>query len=162
MRLFTRVDLLRRIGLLALLSAGIPCGHAGATIQPAVPVLEQEAQSVRTVCTKCHAMQIVTDTPMGYDAWHETVQKMLDRGADATDDQLQDIMDWLHRTMTTIDVNSADTDELQTVLGVSGRVAQAIVARRNSNRFADIADLKSVPGIDASIIDAKARLIFFH
>jgi transcriptional accessory protein Tex/SPT6 len=107
-------------------------------------------------------MQIVTDTPMGYDAWHETVQKMLDRGADATDDQLQDIMDWLHRTMTTIDVNSADTDELQTVLGVSGRVAQAIVARRNSNRFADIADLKSVPGIDASIIDAKARLIFFH
>jgi len=135
---------------------------AGAGTLPAQPTLAQEAQSVNAVCGRCHGMQLVMDSPMDYDSWHETVQKMLDRGADATDDQLQDIMDWLHHTMTTIDVNTADADELQLVLEVTPQVAQAIVARRTDHRFADLSDLKSVPGIDSSLLDAKTRLIYFH
>jgi transcriptional accessory protein Tex/SPT6 len=107
-------------------------------------------------------MQLVMDSPMDYDSWHDIVQKMLDRGADATDDQLQDIMDWLHHTLTTINVNSADPDELQLVLDVTPQVARDIVARRTAHRFADLADLKSVPGIDSSVLDAKTRLIFFQ
>jgi competence protein ComEA len=104
---------------------------------------------------------LVMDTPRSYDAWRETVQTMVDRGASGTDDQFDDIMDYLHRTMTTIDVNTADADELQMVLNVPQAVAQAIVARRTSRKFVGLADLKSVPGIDASMVDAKARLIFF-
>jgi len=102
------------------------------------------------------------DTPMSYDAWHDTVQKMIDRGAVGTDEQLEDIMDYLHRTMTTINVNTADTDELGIVLDVSDSVARTIVTRRNKRKFTDLADLKSVPGIDASAMDARARLIFFR
>ena len=99
---------------------------------------------------------------MSYDAWHDTVQKMIDRGAVGTDEQLEDIMDYLHRTMTTINVNTADTDELGIVLDVSDSVARTIVTRRNKRKFTDLADLKSVPGIDASAMDARARLIFFR
>jgi len=33
------------------------------------------------ICSSCHGMQMVTDTPRDYDAWHDTVQKMIDRGA---------------------------------------------------------------------------------
>ena len=53
---------------------------------------------------------------MSYDAWHDTVQTMVDRGASGTDEQFDDIMDYLHRTMTTINVNAADADELEIVL----------------------------------------------
>jgi DNA uptake protein ComE-like DNA-binding protein len=102
------------------------------------------------------------DTPMSYDAWHDTVQKMIDRGAVGTDEQLEDIMDYLHRTMTTINVNAADVDELAIVLDVSDSVARTIVTRRGKRKFTDLADLKSVQGIDASALDARARLIFFR
>jgi len=99
---------------------------------------------------------------MSYDAWHDTVQKMIDRGAVGTDEQLEDIMDYLHRTMTTINVNTADFDELAIVLDVSDSVARTIVTRRNKRKFTDLTDLKSVQGIDAEAMDARARLIFFR
>ena len=126
------------------------------------PSLAQEGVSLQAVCGKCHNLQIVMDTPMSYDAWHDTVQKMIDRGAVATDEQLEDIMDYLHRTMTMINVNTADVDEIAIVLDVSDTVARAIVTRRGKHEFTDLADLKSVPGIDASAMDARARLIFFR
>jgi len=124
--------------------------------------LAREAESLKAVCAKCHNLQMVTSTPRSYDAWHDTVQKMVDRGAKGTDDQYDDIMDYLHRTMTTIDVNSADADELEIVLNASETTAQAIVARRSTKKFTGLADLKSIPGVDASTVDAKARMIFFH
>jgi competence protein ComEA len=123
---------------------------------------EREARSLQIVCAKCHNLQIVMDTPKSYDAWQESVQKMVNLGAKGTDAQYDDIMDYLHRTITTIDVNSADADELEIVLHVSETVTQAIVARRRTKKFTGLADLKSVPGVDASIVDKKARLIFFN
>jgi len=122
----------------------------------------REVQSLKAVCAKCHNLQIVMDTPKSYDAWHDTVQKMVDLGAKGTDGQYDDIMDYLHRTMTTIDVNSADPDELEIILNASETAAQAIVARRRTKKFTGLADLKSISGVDASIVDAKARLIFFN
>jgi competence protein ComEA len=132
-----------------------------ATVAPPAPDLAREALSLKAVCAHCHNLQIVMDTPMSYTAWHDTVQTMVDRGAGGTDEQFDDVMDYLHRTMTTIDVNTAPADELEIVLHVTGTAAQAIIARRSTQRFTDLGDLKSVPGVDASTVDAKARLIFF-
>jgi len=124
--------------------------------------LAREEQSLKTVCAHCHNLQMVTSTPRSYDAWHDTVQKMVDHGARGTDDQLDDIMDYLHRTLTTIDVNSADEDELEIVLDVSETTAEAIVSRRKIRKFTGTADLKSIPGVDGSTVDSKARMIFFN
>ena len=133
----------------------------GADVAPPAPDLAREGRSLKAVCAKCHNLEIVLDTPMSYDAWHDTVQKMVDRGASGTDDQFDDIMDYLHRTMTTIDVNTADADELEIVLNVPDKAAQAIIARRSTQKFTGLSDLESVPNIDSSTIDSKARLIFF-
>jgi hypothetical protein len=151
------VPLVAALGLVAV--------RAADTAPPAAeqdPILAQEGVSLQAVCGKCHSLQIVMDTPMSYDAWHDTVQKMIDRGAVGTDEQLEDIMDYLHRTMTTINVNTADVDELAIVLDVSDSIARAIVTRRGERKFSDLADLKSIQGIDASAMDARARLIFFR
>ena len=102
------------------LSAGlfVPALFAAAWAVSASQTSDQarEAQSLKAVCAKCHNLQIVMDTPKSYDAWHDTVQKMVNLGAKGTDEQYDDIMDYLHRTITTIDVNSADPDELEIVL----------------------------------------------
>jgi competence protein ComEA len=140
----------------ALLAAAWAAGAPQASVQT------REARAVITVCARCHDMQIVMDTPKSMDAWQVTMQKMVDLGAKGTDQQYDDIMDFLHRTITTIDVNSADLDELEIVLNASEPTAQAIVARRQTKKFTGLADLKSIPGIDASTVDSKARLIFFN
>jgi competence protein ComEA len=126
------------------------------------PRLVREAKSLQAVCGKCHDLQIVRNTPRSLDDWRDTMQKMVDRGASGTDDQYDDILDYLHRTMTTIDVNSADADELATVLAVPDSAVKLIIARRAGKKFADLNDLKSIPGVDAAIVDAKAKLIYFQ
>lgn len=128
---------------------------------PPVSDLNRELVSVKAVCAHCHTLQIVMDTPRSFDEWQTTVQTMVDQGAAGTDAQFDDIMDYLHRTMTTIDINSAPAEQLQRVLDLPEQVALALVARRNTKKFADLADLKSVPGVNETVIDAKARMIFF-
>jgi competence protein ComEA len=125
------------------------------------PDMARETKSLNAVCAHCHTLQIVTDTPRSFEEWHDTVQAMVDRGASGTDEQFDDVMDYLHRTMTTINVNTADAGELEIVLNVPKTVAEAVVARRATQKFTGVADLKSISGIDAAVVDAKARLIFF-
>ena len=124
--------------------------------------LAREYHSLRLVCTQCHGLELLRDTPRSYAEWHETVQQMVDRGATGSDRQFADIMDYLHRTLTTISVNNADAQELEIVLGVSPEVARAILSRRARRRFASLADLESVAGTDAAALRSKARLIFFN
>jgi competence protein ComEA len=143
-----------------VLFAAVPMAAAWGN-GPSPRDLARESRSLKVVCARCHNLQIVMDTPMSYGAWHDTVQNMMDRGATGTDQQFADVMDYLHRTMTTIDVNTADADELQIVLHVPRATAQAILARRSTQKFTGLADLKSVPGVDASTVEAKAKLIFF-
>jgi competence protein ComEA len=133
-----------------------------AEVAPPGPHLAREGQSLKAVCAKCHNLQLVMDTPRSYGDWHDTVQQMVDRGASGTDEQFDDIMDYLHRTMTTINVNTAVADELEIVLNVPDTTAQAIIARRGTQKFTGLADLKAVSGVDASTVNAKARLIFFN
>ena len=148
--------------LVTAAGAVAPGGADSAALGPENPALAQEFASLQAVCAKCHDLEIVMSTPMSSEGWHDTVQKMIDRGAEGTDDQFDDIIDYLHRTMTMINVNSADLEELETVLNVPENVARAIVARRSARRITDLADLKTISGIDASSLDRKARLIFFN
>ena len=134
----------------------------GAVSTASADLLAREHASLQAVCAKCHNLQIVMDTPMSYEAWHDTVQMMIDRGAQGTDEQLSEIMDYLHRTATTIDVNAADADELAIVLGVADPVVKSIMARRAARKFANLDDLKTVPGIDAAGLDGRRRLLFFQ
>jgi competence protein ComEA len=148
-------------GVAWLLAAGFPLAARAADAEGGRS-LAQEYHSLQMVCTECHVLELVRDTPRSYDAWHETVQEMVDRGATGTDQQFEDIMDYLHRTLTTIDVNNADTDELEIVLGVSDKVAHAIIQRRAQRRFTGLADLETIRGTNRVALKAKARLIYFN
>jgi DNA uptake protein ComE-like DNA-binding protein len=152
-----------RIACLVVCAAalGLPGPPLGAQAPGDDHLAEQEGASLKAVCGKCHNLQVVLGARMSYDAWHETVQSMIDRGAQGSDDQLDDVMDYLHRNQTTINVNVADADELGIVLEAPDAVIKAIVARRKNRKFENVADLKTVAGVNAAVLDAKARLLFF-
>ena len=107
-------------------------------------------------------MQMVTDTPRDWDAWHDTVQKMIDRGARGTPDEFDLVMDFLFQNVTPIDVNHADPGSLMGILHTSQQTADAIIARRTARPFKDLVDLESVPGLDKTVLEAKKRMIFFQ
>jgi hypothetical protein len=121
----------------------------------------REAQSLQAVCAKCHNLELVTDTPRSFEEWQDTIQQMVDRGAKGTDAQFDDILDLLHRTLTTINVNTAEASELQIVLDIPQGVSAAIIERRSKQLFTGLDDLKTVQGLDPAAVDARASLIFF-
>ena len=130
---------------------------------PNVSLLARERQSLQQVCgTQCHTLDLFASARKSYDDWHETVQKMVDRGANGTDDQFMDIMDYLFQTQTIIDVNTVAAEDLAIILQLSPAQAQAIVARREQKKFANLANLKSVRGIDTAKVDAKAAFLVFQ
>ncbi len=126
------------------------------------PDLVREAKSLQAVCGKCHNLQIVMDTPRSLDDWRDTMQAMVDRGATGTDDQYDEILDYLHRTVTTIDVNSAQADDFAAVLNIPDATVRLIIDRRSKKKFVDLADLKSIPGVDAATVDSKSKLLYFQ
>ncbi len=141
------------IAAVILLLAGPACAQEATTPQAAVA----------KVCTSCHAMQLVMDTPRDYDAWHDTVQKMIDRGAQGSQEEFALVMDFLFQNMTTVDVNHAGLEDLMTVLQAPQAAGEAIIARREKRPFKDMADLPaSVPGLDPAVLTAKKRMIFFQ
>jgi hypothetical protein len=138
------------------------CG-APAMAQPGAREATSPETAAVKVCSGCHTMQIVMDTPKDYDAWHDTVQSMIDRGAQGTPDEFDLVMQFLFENMTTVDVNHADTETLMAVLHAPQATAEAIVARRSTHSFKDLADLEgSVPGLDRTKLEAKKRMIFFQ
>jgi hypothetical protein len=141
-----------------LATLGLPAWGQPATTEATTP----EAAAVK-ICSSCHGMQMVTDTPRDYDAWHDTVQKMIDRGARGTPDEFDLVMDFLFQNVTPIDVNHADQETLMAILHTSQTAAEAIMARRASRPFADLADLeRAVPGLDRAFLEGKKRMIFFQ
>jgi hypothetical protein len=102
------------------------------------------------------------DTPKDFDAWHDTVQEMIDRGASGTPAEFDLVMQFLYQNMTTVDVNHADEDMLAATLHATPAAVAAIVTRRKTQPYKDLADLEaSVPGLDRAALESKKRMIFF-
>jgi hypothetical protein len=151
--------------VVVLLSSGLLLATFGfpATSQPAAREATTPGGATIKLCASCHSIQIVMDTPKDYDGWHDTVQKMIDRGAQGTRDEFDLVMQFLFQNMTTIDVNHADKETLMVVLHASQSAADAILARRVSRPFKDIGDLEnSVAGLDKALLDSKKGMIFFQ
>ena len=143
-----------------VLGAVLLCGAAQA--QNAATEATTPLTAAVKICSACHAMQLVTDTPRDYDTWHDTVQSMIDRGARGTPDEFDLVMQFLFENVTPVDVNHADADTLMAVLHAGKPAVDAIVARRTGRPFKDLAELETVPGLDRALLESKKRIIFFQ
>jgi len=123
-------------------------------------------ETMQRLCSSCHGPEIVLGKRLTRDGWSQIVLNMVQRGAQGTDDEFADIVDYLTNTVSVeaakINVNKATAKQLQTGLEISDKDADAILQYRQANGdFKTIDDLKKVPGLDAAKVDAKkAKLIF--
>lgn len=145
--------------------------------------------AVVRVCSGCHLLTVVTSERKSESDWTDTVVEMRGRGANATDDDMVAIVEYLAKNYgpnspapaaatpapaaaaaapatsaasAKVDVNTASAAAIASGLGLTQDEAQAIVAYREKNgKFTDIAGLKQVPGIDAAKIDAGKDKVEF-
>jgi competence protein ComEA len=127
---------------------------------PVKPVVEK-------VCGGCHSFTVLSDNRATKDHWEAIVEKMVSRGAEGTDEELDQVVDYLSKHFgpdvpKKINVNKAAAAELVKTLAISQGNADAIVQYRAKNgAFKNLEALKSVPGIDAKQIEAKKEWIEF-
>ncbi|HUE62878.1 MAG TPA: helix-hairpin-helix domain-containing protein [Rhizomicrobium sp.] len=115
---------------------------------------------VQPVCTRCHSPEMFLHS-RSWSGWQGVFNQMKGYGAAGSQEQWNHIYSYFQHSLTFIDVNHADEDELSAVLGVDERTAIAIVQRRTDHRFQTAADLEAVPGVDKHRVDNIApRLLF--
>jgi DNA uptake protein ComE-like DNA-binding protein len=109
---------------------------------------------VMKICLDCHDLDTVKADNRTKEAWKKTVAKMVDRGAEGTDEQLDAIVNYLSKNFGRINVNKALPEELVSGLDFSPAEAQAIVEYRDKNgAYKTWRDLSNA--VDPARVEAK-------
>jgi DNA uptake protein ComE-like DNA-binding protein len=120
-----------------------------------------DLQAVKEVCGKCHAIGVFLNKPRAWDRWNDVFADMTRRGADGTTDQLALVTKYFLQNLTLVNVNTSPAEELGWVLEVSDNVVATVMAQRQVKPFANLAQLKALPGVDAAKLEQrKTRIIF--
>ena len=120
-----------------------------------------------TICGKCHSPDRSAALHQSRRAWDMTVAKMVGMGATGTDDQLNEVVNYLAKSFPAppprpIDINTATPVDLESSLLLLKSEAKAIVKYRTENgNFKSLDDLRKVPGLDFKKIEEKKDRIAF-
>jgi competence ComEA-like helix-hairpin-helix protein len=118
--------------------------------------------TIERVCIACHPFENIIKTRRAIRDWNDQVTVMKGRGAPGTDPDFVTIRKYLIRYYGIVRVNTATADELTSVLGLSAKDAAAIVAYRAANgKFADLASLEKVEGVDKAKLEEQPDALRF-
>ena len=110
---------------------------------------DHPAVAFKRVCSSCHDAERILAARRTRTQWEEIIEKMIERGAEGTDDDFTAAEQYLLRVSGRVNVNRAVGTDLVTILGLTQKDADAIVEYRKANgEFKDFDDLCKVPGID--------------
>jgi competence protein ComEA len=122
---------------------------------------------LQKVCGKCHSAEQAASLRQSRTGWEETVSKMVNMGAEGTDDEYEAILVYLTKnfgpeTPKPININKATPVEIETTLGLTRTESAAVVQyRTDKGDFKTLDDLKNVPGVDFAKIQARKSRITF-
>jgi competence protein ComEA len=138
-----------------------PPSATAAAAQDPFPEADGKAALLK-VCGSCHTAETVIQTLRTRQEWSEVTDQMARFGAEATDQEYDQILTYLARHFSPIKVNKATAKDLETTLDIPTTVAEAIVAYRlEKGEFKTVDDLKNVPGLESGKIEArKGRILF--
>ena len=97
-------------------------------------------ETVMRVCTACHDIEAVPRLHYSREGWANLVSSMKDMGADATDAELAQIVNYLAKNFGKVqeaakktNVNTATAKEIEAALGFTTKESELIVAYRTKN-----------------------------
>jgi competence ComEA-like helix-hairpin-helix protein len=147
--------------VLSTLIVAAPSNRAAA--QQAQAAADDPAAGVFTeTCGKCHDGARITAMRRTSAEWEDIIKKMIEKGAPGTEKDFETVYDYLLRHYGKVNINAAPASEIVTILGLSQKEADGIVAYRKGNGpFADFDAVKKVPEIDVKKLDERKDAITF-
>jgi competence protein ComEA len=146
-----------------------------AAVGPLVAADEQEIKllpdgpgkaAVVKACLDCHGVANFRKARKEPGEWSESVDDMVDRGAQADAKQVEAIVAYLVKNFgvgAKVQMNSAPVEEIKVVLGFSVPEANAVVAWREKNGpYKDWHDVSKAPGVDAAKAEARKGDMAFN
>ncbi len=116
------------------------------------------------VCKECHETDTVTSQRQTKDEWRRTIMKMEAKGAEASDDDFNKIVDYLAKNFgpERVNINRATADAISGTLGITADDARAIVKyRKTVKAFKTWDEVKKTPGLDVKRMEARKDLLLF-
>jgi len=118
--------------------------------------------TVQKVCAGCHEIDVVIGARRTQIGWQQNVEDMISRGAEGSDEEMADVVAYLTKYFGKLNVNTASQRQLQDVLGLDEKEAQALIGYREHNgKIKDYEQLKTVPGLSVDKLQQKRSLIAF-
>jgi competence ComEA-like helix-hairpin-helix protein len=126
-------------------------------------------ETLMRVCTACHDIEAVPRLRYSREGWASLVSSMKDMGADATDAELAQIVNYLAKNFGKVqeaakktNINYATTKEIEAGLGLTAKESELIVGYRTKNgNFKDVDSVLKVEGVDAAKIQSAKDKIEF-
>jgi len=135
---------------------------AAAALSGQQPSPEPSKANFERLCGTCHEPERGMSSRRTRDQWLQTVNQMVARGAQGTDDELMAVVEYLTREHGRVNVNLASAADLALVLGLTPAEGAAIVEhRRQHGTFEDAAAVERVTGIDARKLAARRDAMVF-
>ena len=111
--------------------------------------------TVLKLCNECHGAEIVVGRPHSEEGWNAIVIDMVQRGAQGTDDEFDEIVRYLTKNIKAgekasppkLNVNKVSAKAIETGLGLTAKEAEAIVTARGKAAFRSVEDVKKVSGV---------------
>lgn len=118
--------------------------------------------TIERVCIACHPFENIVKIRRTASEWSDQVVSMAMRGAPGSETDFSLVKKYLARYYGVVRVNTASVEELSAVLGLSSQTAAAVVEYRKANgRFADLASLAKVAGVDKAKLEENAEALRF-
>jgi len=143
-------------GMLALVLPTVLAQEAPKTLPE-----DKHRELYENVCGSCHGADKVIGEQRDHDGWGYTVHVMAQMGTSASDEELDQIVNYLVKYFgMPVNVNNANAEEFQT-LGLTEDQAKAVVAARVKEKFPDFAALTAILALkDVNLEGVKHRLVF--
>ncbi len=126
------------------------------------PSADSSKANFERLCGTCHEPERSTSSRRTRDQWLQTVNSMVARGAEGTDAELMEVVEYLTREYGRVNMNLATAQEIAAVLGLTATESGAIVQyRRERGSFEDAAGVARVPGVDAQKLAARRDAMVF-
>jgi competence protein ComEA len=130
--------------------------------QQTSPEHDPSAELFVQMCNRCHDAARITAIRRTKTEWEEVLMKMIERGAQGSEEEFETVFAYLRRHYGKVYINSATADDITTSLGLSGKDAEAILAHRKANgSFADFDAVKKVPNIDVKTLEEHKDAVAF-
>ena len=152
--------------LQALVIALIVASAHVALAQDTLPDGPGKAEVLR-VCSTCHEAAKATSVKLTREGWVETIDRMKAFGAGGSDEEFAAVLEYLAThfigdTVRPLDMNTAETIDLESVLQLLRRESRAFVEYRTKRgQLSSLDDLKGLdPAILKKIEARKDRIVF--